>query len=140
MIFVDYSQIVIYNISEVNKMRIKELRIQRNIQQKDLASALEIAANTLSQYETGKREPDQETLMKLADYFNVTTDYLLGRSESQEARAAENEKKPDDIGLEENIIIYCRDGKTIKKKMSKEKMDMLSSMLDALPDDDNPDL
>lgn len=121
-------------------MRIKELRIQRNIQQKDLASALEIAANTLSQYETGKREPDQETLMKLADYFNVTTDYLLGRSESQEARAAENEKKPDDIGLEENIIIYCRDGKTIKKKMSKEKMDMLSSMLDALPDDDNPDL
>lgn len=58
-------------------MRIKELRIQNNISQKDLAEIIGVAPNTLSQYETGKREPDNSTLIKLAQYFGVTVDYLL---------------------------------------------------------------
>ena len=58
-------------------MRIKELRIQNNISQKDLAETIGVAPNTLSQYETGKREPDNSTLIKLAQYFGVTVDYLL---------------------------------------------------------------
>lgn len=61
--------------------KLKELRIARGIQQKDLASTLGIGANTLSQYENGKREPDNNTLVQLADYFNVSVDYLLGRDE-----------------------------------------------------------
>ena len=59
--------------------KLKELRISKGIQQKDLAATLGICANTLSQYENGKREPDNDTLVELADYFGVSVDYLLGR-------------------------------------------------------------
>ena len=65
----------------MNVQKLKEWRIARGIQQKDLASTLGIGANTLSQYENGKREPDNNTLVQLADYFNVSVDYLLGRDE-----------------------------------------------------------
>ena len=45
---------------------------------------LNIAQNTLSQYETGIREPDLSTLKNLADYFNVSVDYLLERTDNPE--------------------------------------------------------
>lgn len=59
-------------------MRIKELRENAGLQQKELALDLGIPSNTLSQYENGKREPNNDMLKKIADYFKVTTDYLLG--------------------------------------------------------------
>lgn len=60
-------------------MRIKELRENAGLQQKELALELGIPSNTLSQYENSKREPNNEMLGRIANYFNVTTDYLLGR-------------------------------------------------------------
>lgn len=57
-------------------MRIKELRESRNIQQKELASILGISPNTLSQYENKKREPSKEVISQIADYFNVSTDFI----------------------------------------------------------------
>lgn len=62
-------------------MRIKELRELKGIQQKELALELNIPPNTLSQYENGKREPNFDVLKTIAEYFNVTTDYLLGHVE-----------------------------------------------------------
>ena len=59
--------------------RIKELRLQFGITQKELAKKLNIAQNTLSTWETGKFEPDISALNKLGEIFNVSTDYLLGR-------------------------------------------------------------
>lgn len=59
-------------------MRIKELREFYKLQQKELASILEISPNTLSQYENEKREPNIEVISKLAEYFNVTTDFIYG--------------------------------------------------------------
>ena len=66
-------------------MRIREIRVQKGVQQKELATSLGIAANTLSQYETGKREPDIKTMEKIADVLNVTVDDLLGRDEKKPA-------------------------------------------------------
>lgn len=60
-------------------MRIKELRESRNVQQKVLASILGIPSNTLSQYENGKREPNKEIVLQIAEYFNVSTDFIYGR-------------------------------------------------------------
>lgn len=48
--------------------------------------------------------------------------------------------KPDNAELEEDVIMYHRDGKTVRKKMTKEQIKMLAAMIDALPEDDNPDL
>ena len=60
--------------------RLTELRKQKGLTQDELGKILGFRDSPISQYETGKRRPDQETLTKIPDYFDVTTDYLLGRS------------------------------------------------------------
>lgn len=62
-------------------MRLRELRKQRGIKQLELCKALGIAQSTLSGYETNQYEPDNKTLEKIADYFGVSVDYLLGRTD-----------------------------------------------------------
>lgn len=61
-------------------MRLKELRNQKNITQLKLAMDLNMSQNTISRYETGEREAGYKELIMLADYFDVSIDYLLGRS------------------------------------------------------------
>ena len=61
-------------------MRLKELRKQKNISQLRLALELNTNQNTISRYESGKREPGLKELIKIADFFDVSTDYLLERT------------------------------------------------------------
>lgn len=61
--------------------RLQALKVERNLLQKDIAQAAEISLRTYQRYESGERLPDTNVLSKLADYFNVSTDYLLGRSD-----------------------------------------------------------
>lgn len=61
-------------------MRIRELRKARGISQLKLAMDLNTNQNTISRYETGEREPGINELIKIADYFNVSVDYLLERT------------------------------------------------------------
>ena len=63
-------------------MRLKELRKKKGISQLRLATELNTTQNTISRYETGEREPGIDELIKLADYFNVSVDYLIGRTEN----------------------------------------------------------
>ncbi|MCL2697708.1 MAG: formate--tetrahydrofolate ligase [Oscillospiraceae bacterium] len=63
-------------------LRLKEIREKRKIMQKDLAKSLGIPATTFNHYENNKREPDYQTLCKIADYLGVSTDYLLGRTDN----------------------------------------------------------
>lgn len=62
-------------------LRIRELRLQKKILQKDMAKELGIPANTFNQYEKGRREPDLSTLSRIASYLGVSVDYLLGNSD-----------------------------------------------------------
>lgn len=64
-------------------MRIRDLRLERGISQRELAAALGIAPNTLSQYENEKREPDLKTLERIADFLNVSIDCILGRNKEK---------------------------------------------------------
>lgn len=59
-------------------MRLRELRIQRSLSQKDFARLINVAPNTLSQWERELRSPNPQTLRELADFFKVSIDYLLG--------------------------------------------------------------
>jgi len=61
-------------------MRLKELRINKGISQLKLAMDLNMNQNSISRYETGVREADYTTLIKFADYFDVSIDYLLERT------------------------------------------------------------
>lgn len=63
------------------EFRLKELRKKRKISQLKLALDLNLNQNAISRYENMERQADYETLIALADYFNVTLDYLLGRTE-----------------------------------------------------------
>ena len=64
--------------------RLKELRKARKISQLKLALDLNMNQNTVSRYETMEREADYKTLIQIADYFDVTLDYLLGRTEQKQ--------------------------------------------------------
>lgn len=63
--------------------RIAELRKQKGLKQIDFASAMGVSQSTLSNWETGRNQADPDSLIKLADYFNVTVDYLMGRDEEK---------------------------------------------------------
>ena len=60
--------------------RLQELREDKGISRKDLAASLNITVSALGMYEQGRREPNMEMLIKLADYFDVSLDFLVGRS------------------------------------------------------------
>jgi len=63
-------------------VRLKELRKKKGISQLRLATELNTTQNTISRYETGEREPGIDELTKIADYFNISVDYLIGRTEN----------------------------------------------------------
>lgn len=64
-------------------MRLKELRKEKGISQLKLAMELSTNQNSISRYETGERECDYAMLIKIADYFHVSIDYLLERTDNK---------------------------------------------------------
>ena len=65
-------------------MRLREIRKLSGLTMKELGIRIGVSESAISQYETGKRQPDYETLLKIADYFGVSVDYLLGKDEKAE--------------------------------------------------------
>ncbi|MED2749530.1 helix-turn-helix transcriptional regulator [Bacillus thuringiensis] len=63
------------------KQRLKALRLEKKSTQQDVADFLKVAKSNISRFESGKQTPSRETVTKLAQYFNVTVDYMLGLSE-----------------------------------------------------------
>jgi len=58
--------------------RLKELRIEKQLSQRELGSIFNVCNQTISFWETGSREPDLDTLLKISHYFEVSVGYLLG--------------------------------------------------------------
>lgn len=63
--------------------RLKSIRTERRIYQREIAEYLGVTVRSYQNYEGGQSEPSQERLVALADYFEVSTDYLLGRSDER---------------------------------------------------------
>ena len=63
--------------------RIRKLRTEKELEQKELAQILQVHKGTVSNWENNKRIPDSEMLIKIANYFSVTTDYLLGNTNNR---------------------------------------------------------
>lgn len=76
--------------------RLRDLRLSKEITQKQLGATIGVAESTVSLYEADKRTPDNVILGALADYFNVTTDYLFGRTPTEVA-AASSDTSYDDL-------------------------------------------
>ena len=71
-------------MSRVILVRLKELRKARRITQLKLTMDLNLTQNTVSRYETGEREPGIAELVRIADYFHISVDYLLERTDNPE--------------------------------------------------------
>lgn len=68
------------HITEKFSKNLKKLRNEKGITQDDIAKIINTSRSCISNYESGNREPDNETILIIADYFNVSVDFLLGRS------------------------------------------------------------
>lgn len=93
--------------------RLKELRVDGDLKQSELAKIIGVSSSTIGMYEQGRRFADQETLSKIAECFNVSTDYLLGRS---------------DIKNMSNQMNYKEDGYSEKVKEAAELFSELSDI------------
>lgn len=83
----------------IRMLKLRELRKNCGLTMKELGAEIGVAESTISQYETGKRQPDYETLLKLGEFFGVSVDYLLTGDENKKAPTQEGERivSDDDI-------------------------------------------
>jgi transcriptional regulator with XRE-family HTH domain len=81
---------------------IRKLRTEKGLTQKELGVILNVSARSVGFYESGERDPDTVTLKKLADYFGVSIDYILGRSE-ENVMTFSSEPKTQAFHLSEDV-------------------------------------
>lgn len=113
-------------------LNLKKLRTSRDLLQKDVANYLGITTSAYGFYEQGKRQPDPETISKLANFFNVTTDYLLGRTEIPNANVINvTDQIPKEILKELDIDVAYREV-LINAKEAKISPEELAAFVDAL--------
>ena len=116
----------VYKVFTLNKkkerffdMRIKELRKKMGISQTELGIILGVTRSTICLYEQGKRQPDNTTLVKLADFFGVTVDYLLGRDCGEQ-----KPNEPIALSKEEKKLIH------LITQLTDEETETLSKFVD----------
>lgn len=109
--------------------RLKELRNDLGIKQKDVAAAINVDRTTYNRYENGSSEPNLETLSKIADFFGTTVDYLLGRTDDISGEKnkphAENGAELTDAKAEAWQLIQDMDDDTIRKLVTIAKTALL---------------
>lgn len=79
--------------------RLKELRKKTDMTQIEFAKKFNIANGTVGNWESGKRQPDYATISKIADFFHVSTDYLLGRTDNPSSPAPVPEKELSNVDI-----------------------------------------
>lgn len=89
--------------------RIRELRKAKGLTMKQLGEVLDLAESTISQYETGKRQMDNETLFRLGEFFDVTVGYLLGVEDKVKAPTGIGEREMSDAELKFALWGDCKD-------------------------------
>ena len=83
---------------------LKKMREQKKLTQQDVADGINVNSSTYKNYEYGRREPDLETVSKLADFYGVTTDYLLGREPLPNPFAELNLSNDDEAAVMEKFM------------------------------------
>ena len=89
---------------------IKKLRIEKNLTIRELANELDVSYSSIGMYEQGRRQPNYETLEKIADFFNVDMNFLLGKSEIRNSYNMGLDEKDEKIykALKLNYIYVSR--------------------------------
>lgn len=95
-------------------MRLKELREERRLSQVGLAFQLNVSQSTISAYEVGDRTPDLETLIAIAQFFNVSLDYIAGLSDLKQ-QIRQSDLTPNEL---EHLYIYRQLSDLDREKVS----------------------
>ncbi|MEC1660998.1 helix-turn-helix transcriptional regulator [Bacillus sp. FSL R5-0560] len=104
--------------------RLVELRKSKKLTQQGLADKLKITRSSLSQYEIGNRQPDYETLKKIADFFEVTTDYLLGYSNTKPV--VKEEKTPYNVTDDPDLQIAFKEAADFSEEARRQTIDFIN--------------
>ncbi|MDR1116746.1 MAG: helix-turn-helix domain-containing protein [Oscillospiraceae bacterium] len=115
------------------RFRIKALRKEKGYSQSELAKIIGISQSAVASWESGVRIPTSDTLQQLAEFFEVSVDYLLGRSGDRDIR-------PLAADGQDTFVAIGRNGKVVKMELTDEKMKILLSIIDALNNDNDPQL
>ena len=99
--------------------RLQLLRNEQKLERDELAKALNISYSALSKYETNQRFPSQELLVFMADYFNVSVDYLLGRTDIRNIKD-NNNFSTEEVSLIDDYKKLNSNGKKEAEKRVKE--------------------
>lgn len=111
--------------------RLKNLRKQAGLTQQEIAQSLQTSRQNYAQWENGKRKPSQETLEKFADYYNVSIDYLTGKSDIKDATTIDEDKL--DQAIEKSLGFNGKPATEAEKASMKEA---LMIYLESLKDSD----
>lgn len=98
--------------------KIKELRNKKGLYQQELADIMNVSKSTIAMWETNKREPSSEMLIALANFFECSTDYLMGR----------NGKFNSDETTTDELVILNRNAKKLSPEKQKKLLDMARLM------------
>lgn len=101
------------------QLRVKQLREEKGISQAKLAQDIGVTYGAVGNWESGTREPKFETVIKIADYFGVSIDYLLGRT--------------DDPNMASDVIVSTADGKITSLEdagLAREDLDRISGVIE----------
>lgn len=104
--------------------RLKELRKAKGLLGKDLAELINVEPATISNWEKGKRFPKESMLIKIADFFNCSLDYLLGRTDNKSSRIYVSEFNNELIEIEIN--------KNYPYELSPKQIEKMLSQLDSI--------
>ena len=114
--------------------QLRQLRTDKNLRQKDLAEIIDVNRATIGKYETDERFPDRKTLGYIADYFHVSVDFLLDRTDirsldnahiiaDQKAESAEASIEDETVTIKELLAFV----KEVRQRKDKETEELSSS-------------
>jgi len=111
--------------------RLAQLRKERDLTQEQLAKIFNMSRSTYAQYEVDRRHPDYNTLKMIAEYFNVSTDYLLGRTDDPSPRKDVRDVFTPEV-LAEHGVEYAEVSDYLKKNgiTDREAVEMLKEIDD----------
>lgn len=110
--------------------RLKDLRVKRNLTQDEFGLIFEppLAQSTIGTYERGVRQPSLENLVVIANYFNVTTDYLLGLTDEFTTINTFKEENPKELRdfLNKNKVLF--NGSELSEEEKNRMIDILTGL------------
>jgi transcriptional regulator with XRE-family HTH domain len=108
---------------------LKRLRENKELKQEELAKIFNVERSTLGKWENDSSKPDYSKLNKIADYFNVTTDYLLGRTDDPNTVIIDNENLPHALkDLDAIEVVKGAFDKGFSKEDIKEMLEFMEKM------------